>query len=34
MALASRRADLEKEAALAYAKVFSEEELNDNRRLL
>jgi hypothetical protein len=29
MALASRRADLEKEAALAYAKVFSEKELND-----
>jgi hypothetical protein len=27
--LASRRADLEKEAALAYAKVFSEKELND-----
>ncbi|TPM41953.1 DUF2059 domain-containing protein [Mesorhizobium sp. B2-3-4] len=29
LALASRRADLEKEAALAYAKVFSEQELND-----
>ena len=29
MELASRRADLEKEAALAYAKVFSEKELND-----
>ncbi|MER9185011.1 DUF2059 domain-containing protein [Mesorhizobium sp. M0767] len=29
MALASRRADLEKEAALAYAKVFSEKELNE-----
>jgi hypothetical protein len=29
LALASRRADLEKEAALAYAKVFSEKELND-----
>lgn len=29
MAMASRRADLEKEAALAYAKVFSEKELND-----
>ena len=29
MALAARRADLEKEAALAYAKVFSEKELND-----
>ncbi|TGQ47767.1 DUF2059 domain-containing protein [Mesorhizobium sp. M00.F.Ca.ET.216.01.1.1] len=29
MALASRRADLEKEAALAYAKVFSEKELTD-----
>ncbi|WP_033838848.1 DUF2059 domain-containing protein [Mesorhizobium loti] len=27
--MASRRADLEKEAALAYAKVFSEKELND-----
>jgi hypothetical protein len=27
--LASRRADLEKEAAVAYAKVFSEQELND-----
>ncbi|AZO43360.1 MULTISPECIES: DUF2059 domain-containing protein [Mesorhizobium] len=29
LALASRRADLEKEAALAYAKVFSEKELTD-----
>ena len=29
MALASRRADLEKEAAVAYAKVFSEKDLND-----
>ena len=29
LALASRRADLEKEAALAYAKSFSEKELND-----
>ncbi|TPI28226.1 DUF2059 domain-containing protein [Mesorhizobium sp. B3-1-9] len=29
LSLASRRADLEKEAALAYAKVFSEQELND-----
>ncbi|MBN9548448.1 MAG: DUF2059 domain-containing protein [Alphaproteobacteria bacterium] len=29
LALASRRADLEKEAALAYAKVFSEKDLND-----
>ncbi|WP_192181113.1 DUF2059 domain-containing protein [Mesorhizobium amorphae] len=29
VALASRRADLEKEAALAYAKVFSEKELSD-----
>lgn len=29
MALAARRADLEKEAALAYAKVFSEKDLND-----
>jgi hypothetical protein len=29
LALASRRADLEKEAALAYAKLFSEKELND-----
>ena len=29
MTLAARRADLEKEAALAYAKVFSEQELND-----
>ncbi|WP_421913019.1 DUF2059 domain-containing protein [Mesorhizobium sp.] len=29
MGLASRRADLEKEAALAYAKIFSEKELND-----
>lgn len=29
LALASRRADLEKEAATAYAKVFSEQELND-----
>src|SRR5689334_2654686 len=29
LALASRRADLEKEAALAYAKVFSEKELNE-----
>ena len=28
LALASRRADLEKEAALAYAKAFSEDELN------
>ncbi len=28
LALASRRADLEKEAAMAYAKSFSEEELN------
>lgn len=27
--LASRRADLEKEAAMAYAKVFSEKDLND-----
>src|SRR5690606_27964131 len=27
--LASRRSDLEKEAALAYAKDFSEQELND-----
>ena len=29
LALASRRADLEKEAALAYAKVFSEKDLTD-----
>jgi hypothetical protein len=29
LALASRRADLEKEAALAYAKLFSEKELNE-----
>lgn len=29
LSLAARRADLEKEAALAYAKVFSEQELND-----
>jgi hypothetical protein len=29
LALAPRRADLEKEAATAYAKVFSEQELND-----
>ncbi|RWF21450.1 MAG: DUF2059 domain-containing protein, partial [Mesorhizobium sp.] len=29
MSLAARRADLEKEAAMAYAKVFSEKELND-----
>ncbi|MGX5803634.1 DUF2059 domain-containing protein [Bradyrhizobium sp. Arg314] len=29
LGLASRRADLEKEAALAYAKVFSEKDLND-----
>jgi hypothetical protein len=29
LALASRRADLEKEAALAYAKVFSEKELTE-----
>ncbi len=29
LALASRRADLEKEAATVYAKVFSEQELND-----
>lgn len=29
LALAARRADLEKEAALAYAKVFSEKDLND-----
>jgi uncharacterized protein len=29
MALASRRADLEKEAAMAYAKVFSEKELTE-----
>ena len=29
LALASRRTDLEKEAALAYAKVFSEKELTD-----
>lgn len=29
LALAARRADLEKEAAVAYAKVFSEKELND-----
>lgn len=29
LALATRRADLEKEAALAYAKLFSEKELND-----
>ncbi len=29
MAMAARRADLEKEAALAYAKVFSEKELTD-----
>lgn len=29
LALASRRADLEKEAAVAYAKVFSEQELSD-----
>src|SRR5882757_7764814 len=29
MSLASRRADLEKEAALAYAKVFSEKDLTD-----
>ena len=28
LALASRRADLEKEAAIAYAKVFSEQDLN------
>ncbi|ODT29946.1 MAG: hypothetical protein ABS35_07525 [Kaistia sp. SCN 65-12] len=29
LALAARRADLEKEAALVYAKAFSEQELND-----
>lgn len=29
LALAGRRADLEKEAAMAYARVFSEKELND-----
>ncbi len=29
MALAARRSDLEKEAAVAYAKVFSEKDLND-----
>lgn len=29
LALAARRSDLEKEAAVAYAKVFSEQELND-----